>query len=244
MNRVLCVLSLVAGLLLTTSANARAQATTSASAGDIFANLSFGGQFQGRDFVTRNTFVTFNETAVVDGNQTVGRGPVVNLNVGYHLTERMGAAIGLWMAYSEGESAFVGAIPDPLFFGRFTVYTATGSGLPQRNVGLDLQFFWTMPVARKIELAISGGPTIMHVRQELASFSVDPGTQVISATAVTEQKVTAKAANVGADVRYRLNSRYRALIFARYVGGQVDLPSASNMTVGGVQVGGGVQYRF
>jgi hypothetical protein len=37
---------------------------------------------------------------------------------------------------------------------------------------------------------------------------------------------------------------YGAGLFLRYAGASVDLPSANNVKVGGVQLGGGLRLRF
>jgi hypothetical protein len=50
--------------------------------------------------------------------------------------------------------------------------------------------------------------------------------------------------NVGADLSTFFSERYGFGVFVRYVAAKVDLPSASGVTVGGVQAGAGLRLRF
>lgn len=244
MNKTLSIIAVVAGLLLTETSAARAQAPTPSSPGGTFLSFGVGGQGPTRSFSHSSTFVSFNETGTVDGNQNVGGGLVFDLTGGFQFGDHAGIAIGLWTANANGASAFTASIPDPLFYGRFTTVTATGSDLKQLSVGLNLQFVWTMPISGRIDLALFGGPTVIYVRQDIGSIAVEPNTSNASPSLVTQSTTTAKAGNAGVDLSYRISGHYGADVFVRYAGGQADLPAAPNLDVGGVQIGGGVRYRF
>jgi hypothetical protein len=56
-----------------------------------------------------------------------------------------------------------------------------------------------MAITDKIDLAVSGGPSIIHVKQDLGSITVAPGTQNTTTSIETQSKTTAKAGNVGVD---------------------------------------------
>ena len=112
------------------------------------------------------------------------------------------------------------------------------------NTGVNFQIGWNTTIGDHLDLAIAGGPSIIHVKQELSSVAVTANTQNASATVVSESATTAKAGNAGVDLGYRVNDRYGLGVFARYAGGQVDLPSVSNLTVGGTQIGGRMRFWF
>jgi len=61
---------------------------------------------------------------------------------------------------------------------------------------------------------------------------------------LTDTGNTWKAGTIGVDLNYRMNDRYSLGGFVRYAGGKVDLPSVSDLKIGGVQVAGGVRIRF
>jgi hypothetical protein len=45
-------------------------------------------------------------------------------------------------------------------------------------------------------------------------------------------------------VIYNLKTRYAVGGYVRYAGAKVDLPSANDLNVGGMQAGGGIRLRF
>jgi hypothetical protein len=242
MNKMICVPVLVAGVVLAQSSAALAQPPVTES--PFFVSIGLGGSLQTESFTHSSTFVSSSETGTIESNQNVGRGFLFDVTGGYHFTEHAAVALGVWTTGSDGAAGVTAAIPDPLFFGRFTTVTASLSDLPQRTVGLNIQFVWTMPLAERMDLAIYGGPSIIHVRQDIGSVNVTPDTQTVTPTTLSESKTTAKAGNVGFDLRYLLTGSYGANFFLRYAGGDADLPSVDDLTVGGFQMGAGLHYRF
>jgi hypothetical protein len=100
---------------------------------------------------------------------------------------------------------------------------------------------WMRGLTDRLDLAIFGGPSIIRVKQDLAS-----ATETAEATARIEEqsKTTVKAGTVGADLTYRVTDRYGIGGFVRYAGGKVNLDAAPDFTVGGIQAAGGVRIRF
>jgi hypothetical protein len=244
MTKTTSIIGLMVGFALTGASAAHAQAP-SATESNKFLNISAGSQATTHTFTSNVTFLDFGETGTVTSNQTVNRGFMFDVSGGYRLGPKYAAGIGLWTARSSGgDSASVAAIPDPLVFGNFITATSTSSDLKQTAVGVNLQFIWMKPITGKIGLAVSGGPTILHVSQQLGSIAVASDTQVATGSVVNESKTSAKAFNVGVDVSYKVTGRYGAGIFIRYAGGEVDLPSVQGMNVGGLQIGGGVRIQL
>jgi len=169
---------------------------------------------------------------------------VFDVNGGYRIGRSFSIGAGVWTAYPDGASASAASIPDPTVFNRPKTITLTSSDLKQTNVGVNIQVGWMGTIGDRMDIAIAGGPSIIHVKQDLGSVTVTPGSQTAVASVVTESKTTAKAGNIGFELGYRLSDRYGLGGFVRYAGGQVDLPSVPNLTVGGVQVGGRMRFWF
>ena len=108
---------------------------------------------------------------------------------------------------------------------------------------MNLQAVWLQPITNKIDAAFFIGPSIIHVKQTIATATAVPGTQDISTDSATESKTTGKAGSVGVDFNYKINQRYGAGVFVRYLGGRADL-SSTKLTVGGAQVGVGLRVAF
>jgi hypothetical protein len=243
MKKTSSVMALVLGLVLTATVAARAQSPAPA-ASKAFVNVSVGGQLRSDTFGSSSTFTLFNETATVASNQSIGRGFVFDIGGGYKLTDHFAVGAGLWTQNSKGTANLVASLPDPLVFNHRITVGTTMADQKQTDVGVNIQLMWMTPLTNKIDLTISGGPTIVHVSQDVASITVAPGTVNTANTSANESKTTAKAGNVGADVSYALTPRFGLGAFVRYAGGSVDLPSVSGLNVGGVQVGVGARIKF
>jgi len=211
---------------------------------DVFGNIDIGGLTQTHSFGTTYTKPIFGEQATIDLNQTVGSGGMFGIRAGYRWRPGFAFALGIWGTRSKSESSIVASIPDPVVSGHPKTVTVNGSGMHQTDIGLDFQLAWMLPVTNRILLTVSGGPTVLHVSQDVATVAVANGTQNVTSSYQTESKTTAKAGNVGVDALYSLGSRYGLGGFVRYAGGTVNLPSVSGLSVGGVQVGGRLQMWF
>ena len=245
MTRIARVLLLLTGLTACASSVVRAQAPSLPTIEDVaFVNVSVGVQAQTHTFSSNSSFPLYDETATVTAAPRVGRGFVVDVSGGRRVWRRLFGALGVSMAHANGDGSLVASIPDPLYFNRFATTTTPVSDLGQTTVAINLQAVWIAPLTDTIDVAFSFGPSLMHVKQDVPSVTVTTGTQKVSASTTSESKWTGKAGTVGVDLSVKLSSQYRAGLFVRWAGGEVDLPSAPKLKVGGVQVGGGLRLRF
>ena len=241
MTNTTTTIAMIAGLMLRSAVTAHAQAPDDPNK---FLSISGGAQFQSRDFSTASTFSLFDDLGTVTANQTVGSGFVFDASVGYRVWHRVSAAVGISTFQGSGGAAAVVTIPDSLFFGKPKIKTFEASDygdLNQTGTAINFQAVWIRPLTDKIDLWLFAGPSIIRVKQEVASATetADP-----AATSKSESATTAKAGTIGVDLNYRLTDRYSAGAFVRYAGGEVDLPSVPKLKVGGVQLGVGARIRF
>jgi hypothetical protein len=243
MKKTSSVMALVLGLVLTATAAAYAQPTAPGES-KAFVSVSVGGQLRTDTFGSSSTFTLFNETATVASNQSIGRGFVFDIGGGYMLTKNLAVGGGLWTQNSKGAANLVASLPNPLIFNDRITVGVTMSDQKQTNVGVNIQLMWMTSLNNKIDLTIFGGPTIVHVSQDVASVTVAPGTVNTSNSSTNYSKTTAKAGNVGVDATYKLTPKFGLGAFVRYAGGSVDLPTVSGLDVGGVQIGAGARFKF
>jgi opacity protein-like surface antigen len=242
MKITLCALALAAGSMLTAAAPLMAQPTS--PEGTYTLNVSLGGSVQETSFDTSSTFSSFNEQGQISGVQNVGRGFVFDATGGYQITTRIGAGFGIWSQTSDSAAALTVLVPDPLFYNRFSTVNLSDSDLSQTAIGFNFQIFFTQPITDRIDMTFSGGPTIIHVKQEVAAATVAPNSTTATLSVVDESATTAKAGNIGVDVSYKMGLSWGLGGFIRYAGGKAELPSAPDLSVGGVQMGAGVRFRF
>jgi opacity protein-like surface antigen len=235
---------LMAGLVLIGASAAHAQSAASQSETGAFLTLSVGAQTQKRSFDSGGTFTTFNEVGRYQVAQNIGAGALLDLGGGYQFTKHLGVGLSLWTSRSKSAAAAGAAIPDPLVFGRFTTVTTDNSDLKQTTFGANLFLTYTTRVANHMDLAISLGPTVVRTKLDVGGVTVTPSSQTIAFATSSQSKTTAKAGNLGLDLSYRVNSMYSVGIFARYAGGEVDLPAVQKFKVGATQAGALIRYRF
>jgi len=245
MTKTMNNMALIAGLLLTGASAVHAQTLTPQPETGAFLTVAAGGQPQKRSFGSSGTFTSFGETGRFEVNQNVGAGFLFDIGGGYMFMKHLGAGISVWSVRSSSAVSGAASIPDPVFFGRFTTVTPTpDNDLHESTLGINVQLIYTMPIADKFDLTIGLGPTIIRDKLEVGTLAVAPNSTTVTLSTASESKTTAKAGNLSIDVTYRANEMYGIGLFARYAGGEVDLPSLPKAKVGGIQVGGIVRYRF
>src|SRR4051812_35659237 len=171
MNNTTTIIAIIGTLTFGNALTARAQ-TAAENRG--FLNVSVGGQFQTHDFTTVTTFPLYDETGSVTANQTVGSGFVFDVTGGYRFARSLAGAIGVSTFTGSGDAAAVASIPSPLFFGKPTTVSFDASqygDLKQTSVAINFQIVWMRSISPKFDLAAFGGPSVIHVSQDIASAS-------------------------------------------------------------------------
>jgi hypothetical protein len=238
-NATIAVLSLV----LAGSAAGRVQAQGAAADGG-FIVLEGGAQPQQRTLDTAVTFPLYDETATISTSQLVHNGPLFGVGGGYRLVPSfgIGATVTVFSA-RKGDASVVASLPDISITDRFSTVTATVDGLQHREVGVHLQAIWFGQFGEHLPVTLSAGPSIVRVTHDVATARVPTGSQSV-ATGKTTEKKAGVGVNVGGTVAYPFSPALAAQVFVRYAGGKVDLPSAADVSVGGLQLGAGLRYGF
>lgn len=236
------VLAMTTVLLIAARSEARAQ-SSQAPASLAFVNVSIGAQPSTRSLDKSQTLPVFGETATISSTQPIHNGAFFDINGGYRVWRGLAVAVGFSSFSKDSDAAVVAAIPNPLIFDQPLTVTTTQSGLPHSERAVYVQAVWFIPTIDKVDVAVSIGPSFIHVRQGVVAGSIPAGTQTLS-LAVGLEEATAKGVNVGIDGTYLFRKNLGAGLFLRYNGGSVDLPSETGLKVGGFQVGLGARVRF
>lgn len=245
MTKTMSSTALIAGLLLTGASAAQAQTLTPQPETGAYLSLSVGGQPQKRSFGSSGTFSSFNEQGRYEVTQNIGGGVTFDVGGGYQFMKHLAVGASVWTTRSKSAVSAAASIPDPVFFGRFTTVTVQGDKeLNQSTLGVNLSVTYTSPVADRFDLAVSLGPTIIRTKLDVGTVAVTPNSQTVTLSNESQSKTTAKAGNFAVDFTYRVNELYGVGLFARFAGGEADLPARKALKVGGLQFGGIVRYRF
>jgi hypothetical protein len=225
--------------LLACAAGASAQSSEERA----FLNINAGAQPQQRTLTTSSGFPLYDETATVTSTVPIQNGPVFEASGGYRVWRRLSIGGGFSSFSRSSTGALVASIPDLVFVGRPKTVTAEVADLAHTETGVHVRALWFVPLHEKVELALSAGPSIIWVGQDLAAVSVAPGTQSVTVTKQREH-ATGLGVNAGADLSYLFAPRFGVGLFVQYAGASVDLPTAAPLTVGGFQTGLGLRLRF
>jgi opacity protein-like surface antigen len=245
MTKTMNCAALMAGLLITGASAVSAQTLTPQPDTGAYVSIALGGQPQRRSFGNNGTFTSFGETGRFEVNQNVGAGFMFDVGGGYRFARHVGAGVSVWSVRSDSAISGAASIPDPVFFGRFTTVTPTPiNDAKQTTLGINIQFMYTMPIGERFDLAVTAGPTIVRTKLDVGTLSVPSNSSNVTLATDSQSKTTAKAANAGVDFTYRVNAMYSAGLFARFAGGEADLPALPKAKVGGIQVGGLLRYHF
>jgi hypothetical protein len=218
-------------------------------------HVNAGSQVTSHDMVAQGAFPLYLESATFEVRGETGSGAVIDVGAAYPLRRRfVGGELFGGLSYSRvgGDlgGPLSGQVPHPLIFDSPRPISGSVSGLDHVEHAIHFQAVWLHPISNRIEIALSAGPTLFIVSQDLVSaISLTEAGSSVSLAGTTIQNVNDNAAgfNVGMDGSYRLTRRLAVGAFVRYAGGSVDLPAASgnvSLDVGGVQVGAGVRLRF
>jgi hypothetical protein len=168
---------------------------------------------------------------------------VFEIGGGYRLRPLLAVGASFSSFSSGGTAAMTASIPNPLFFDRVATVSVGAADLERTERSLHLRAVLTLPVRDRIDIALSAGPSIIHVSQQVATGTVPAGTQSVTA-AFNAETANAFGINLGVDGAYMFTPRLGAGMFVQYTGGSVDLASAKGVKAGGLQTGLGVRVRF
>lgn len=234
------IMVLLAGLALVGGPPVLAQTP---AANSVFIDVNGAGQTQSRTINTSLSFPLYGETAGINAAQKIASGAIFDISGGYRVWRGLSVAVGFSAFSRTSNGALVASIPSSIVFGRPQTVTASSSGLTHTELGTHVMAVWFFPITDKIDVDVFGGPSFIRLNQDVMSGNVPTGTQTVTVT-TARQTGTAKGGNGGINASYLISRHYGIGFFMRYAGGSVDLPAASNLKVGGFQIGGGLRLRF
>ncbi|MEP7306224.1 MAG: hypothetical protein ABJA98_11960 [Acidobacteriota bacterium] len=217
--------------------------------------VSVNGTYQASSngFTAATTFTQNVEAGSLTATYSAVRPPVLDVG-GWARVSRnvaVGAAV-TWLSRA-GEGTLTAAIPHPFLFNTPRTVTGTVADVPRRELALHTDVSWVVPIGRRVQVAIFGGPSFFQVKQRLvtdvnasSTYPFDTATFVGAVTAdVSRSQV---GFNAGVDVTTLVSKHVGVGAIVRYSRASVQLPVSAGQEVtihaGGLQVGGGVRFRF
>jgi len=218
-----------------------------------FFGLGGGGQSSSPVFADSASFPLYDETGQYQANYTTARASALDLTVGLRLSPSFVLGVALWRSTSVPNAALTAVVPHPFVYDAPRLTTADDLVVGRGENDGHLQLTWLVPVGRRSDLSIFGGPSLFYLRQDVVSSlsfreTYPYDTVSVAAFQVQRRSKVGFGANAGADLTIMVWRFVGVGIGGRYARGQVKMPGATsgtvNVKVGGAQVSGGVRIRF
>lgn len=238
--------------VVTLAGSGVATAQSTSEGARVRISVNGGLQAKSETLTSSSTFTVYDEQGTVSSSLERGNATAFDLGVGIRVWRQLSAGLTLQRAASSGDATASGAAPHPVYYSRPRSFTAAGGSLDRSEQAVHISLGWTMPVGKRAEVTVSGGPSQFRVSQGVVSnVSLSETTApytTVNATVVTgDTKGSALGVHVGADAAYLITDRVGLGAFMRYATGSAEV-SVGNTRVstsaGGLQVGAGLRFRF
>jgi hypothetical protein len=222
-------------------------------AGRAVAAVNIGYQGNANDFTQTVTFEEFVEEGTIDTDYAVKAAPIFDASLAVRLWRNLGAGVAI-SSYTKDKVAELEAdLPHPFFDNRFRTVTGESDPLERQETGVHLQAVYMLPLANRLHVLLSGGPSFFNISQNLVTrveythaFPFDSAT-FRSATTHSDSG-SAVGFNAGADVTWMLSRVVGVGGGFRFAKAEVDLTASegNDVTVdgGGYQALGGLRIAF
>ena len=163
----------------------------------------------------------------------------------------VGAAVS---SFTTSQTAAVtGTIPHPFFFNTLRPISGTTSPVERSETAIHIQAGYVIS-SKRVDVAITGGPTFFNVSQDLVADAMYTetypyDTATFSAATISKASETTLGFNAGIDVGVKLSKNVGVGGLIRFSRASVNFPlprttSGVATDIGGVQFGGGVRFFF
>lgn len=242
------VLGIVAcGLILSGVMVTDAAGQMLASTDRAFASVNFGGQTKARTYSISESSPLYDETATVESTVGIGSAGIWDISAGVRVWSNLALGVGYSRYRDTSDAVVTASVPDPLFFDAPHESSTQINGLVHQEGQLHFSAYWLVPVTEKFDIALSAGPTLFSVKQDLPTgITVAPGTADVASVTRSTVDESSIGMHVAADFRYLVTSNLGAGAFLRYTSGSVKsaLVEGGTLDVGGFQYGAGLRFRF
>jgi len=214
-----------------------------------FLNVNFGAQATSRTLDESGSFVLYGEAGTVEGSREVGPGPLFDVSAAVKVWNNVLVGGGYSVFWDKGDLALDARVPDPFFVNRPRAATLTLADAAHTEQAFHLQALLYFVLTEKIDVTLGGGPSFYSLSQDVLNevTATEGSTLTVTGTSASVSE-SAVGYNVQGDVSYLFTDRVGVGFFARYSAATVDMPAAEGVTrevkVGGLQLGGGLRFRF
>jgi hypothetical protein len=194
-----------------------------------------------------------NENGTVATDYPAGQDVAFDGGVAVRIWRNLGVGGAVSVFRTKEPGAVVGRIPHPFFFDRLREVTGQSADLERTETAFHLHAVLLFPLAERVDLTVSGGPSFFNVEQDMVtgvqfSHSFPFDTARFTGAQAAGQSESAIGFNAGFDLTWRFATHVGVGGQLRFSRAEVELtPLADNaikVDAGGLQVGAGVRFVF
>jgi hypothetical protein len=193
------------------------------------------------------------ETAQVDVRYPAKPGVLIDGGIGVRFWKNLGVGVAVSHATVDGTAEVDAQIPHPFQIGQPREVNGEQDGITRTETGVHVQVQISIPMASRLTLVLSGGPSRLNVEQEFVidvlydeEYPFDVATFRSGTT--RRSKASATGFNAGADLQWMFGRHIGVGAMVRFIRGSVDLTADNDRRVsaraGGLQAGGGMRIGF
>jgi hypothetical protein len=246
MTRVVCGALMCAVLSVSPAFAQTTPATAGAEKG--FVNLSGGGQLSTLTISSSTTAPVYNQTANASAVREVSGGPLFDITAGMRVRGKLSVAATASFRTATSDAALSASVPHPLFFDTPRSVSTTIAGMKHQETWFGVLAAYPLSSTDRRTIMLLAGPMVASVKHDtITGLSVAEGTSVTAPTVTATRGTISKSFwgySVGVDVRVMFSSAVGVGGFIRYTAAPGNVTGTESVTLGGVQAGGGLRFRF
>ena len=210
-----------------------------------------------REFTSTRVITVSQETGAGSVAYGVPRGGSFDVGAGYMFTARIGVGVSLSGTAHEDTAGLGVSVPHPLFFNASAIDgSVTDRALTRAEGTWHLQIMAVGVDTPRVRVRVFGGPSYLRAEQEtITSIGYDQTYQIFGRGNVVEiesfrsetSEATAWGVHVGGDVSVFFNRVVGVGGMVRISRGTAEIADYGgdhDITLGGVQFGGGLRFKF
>ena len=205
------------------------------------------------DYAQSRTFKEFAEEGTIDTKYSAGSGKGFDLGLHWRFTGHLGVMASVAAVSRNGTASVTASLPHPLYLNQPRQATATKDGLSYRETAIHVDFVYTIPSGKSLELFLFAGPSFVDVKSDLVtqlnynqSYPYDEVT--VTGVDLSEASNSVVGFNVGGGLDYRIGKSFGLGAQVRFTTAKVKLapPEGSSISIdaGGFQAAAGLRFFF
>lgn len=229
------------------------------SSGRLHVHLNASYQGSSRQSDLETSFPTYGERSRFLTHESFEGGGHIDGGGSVRVWRSLALGASYTQVRNAGSAVVSGMVPHPLDAGRDRTVPTRTLSLPHRQRAVHGYVAWRKLLREALEVELSAGPTYFSLRQgvvaTLAPVEVTgpPFLEVGLHVGAGEHTRNGAGFNAGIDITYMFTPATRIPelgvgYFVRFARGSVSLPLSADswrrVTVGGVQTGAGLRFRF